>query len=147
MPDHSARFRVYYEDTDAGGIVYHANYLRWMERVRTDWLRALGVNQGQLAHSAGIQFVVSALDIRYIRPARLDDQVVVDLTVAERRRASLRLTQQVRLLAEPAAGNDEQMSAPGPLLAHASVRVAVMDRHTGRPAALPHWLLNSLERE
>jgi acyl-CoA thioester hydrolase len=128
----SIRVRVYYEDTDAGGIVYHATYLRWMERARTDWLRALGERHGELAESAGVQFVVSELAIRYRRPARLDDLLDVDLEVVELRRASLRLVQRTR----PAGG--------GETIADADVRVAVMDRRTGRPAGLPRRLLDTL---
>lgn len=128
----SIRVRVYYEDTDAGGIVYHATYLRWMERARTDWLRALGERHVELAESAGVQFVVSELAIRYRRPARLDDLLDVDLEVAELRRASLRLVQRTR----PAGG--------GETIADADVRVAVMDRRTGRPAGLPRRLLDTL---
>jgi acyl-CoA thioester hydrolase len=128
----SIRVRVYYEDTDAGGIVYHATYLRWMERARTDWLRALGERHVELADSAGVQFVVSELAIRYRRPARLDDLLDVDLEVAELRRASLRLVQRTR----PAGG--------GATISDADVRVAVMDRRTGRPAGLPRRLLDTL---
>ncbi|MFN7645380.1 MAG: tol-pal system-associated acyl-CoA thioesterase [Burkholderiales bacterium] len=128
---HSIRVRVYYEDTDAGGIVYHATYLRWMERVRSDWLRSLGERHDALA-AAGLQFVVSEVDIRFRRPARLDDLLDVDLKVIEVRRASLRLTQRTR-------GADG-----GPLLADATVRVAVMDRHSGRPAPLPKRLLDTI---
>ena len=132
----SLRVRVYYEDTDAGGIVYHATYLRWMERARTDWLRALGERHVDLAHSAGLQFVVGELSIRYRRPARLDDLLDVDLEVLEVRRASLRLAQRVRR----AAGEPDG----GALVADAEVRVAVMDRRSGRPAALPKRLLDTL---
>jgi acyl-CoA thioester hydrolase len=128
---HSIRVRVYYEDTDAGGIVYHATYLRWMERVRSDWLRSLGERHDAMA-AAGLQFVVSEVDIRFRRPARLDDLLDVDLEVIEVRRASLRLTQRTR-------GADG-----GPLLADATVRVAVMDRHSGRPAPLPKRLFDTL---
>ena len=128
----SIRVRVYYEDTDAGGIVYHATYLRWMERARTDWLRALGERHVELAESTGVQFVVSELAIRYRRPARLDDLLDVDLEVAELRRASMRLVQRTR----PAGG--------GEAIADADVRVAVMDRRTGRPAGLPRRLLDTL---
>lgn len=131
----SIRIRAYYEDTDAGGIVYHATYLRWMERARTEWLRALGERHGELADRAGVQFVVSELDIRYRRPARLDDLLDVDVAVLELRRASLRLAQRVRRA-------DEPRGAP---LTEATVRVAVMDRATGRPAALPRSLLDTLE--
>jgi acyl-CoA thioester hydrolase len=127
----SIRVRVYYEDTDAGGIVYHATYLRWMERVRSDWLRALGERHDAMA-GQGLQFVVSELDIRYRRPARLDDLLDVDLEVLEVRRASLRLAQRTR------AAED------GALLADATVRVAVMDRQTGRPAPMPGRLLDTL---
>lgn len=131
----SMRVRVYYEDTDAGGIVYHASYLRWMERARTEWLRTLGEHHGELAARAGVQFVVSEIDIRYRRPARLDDLLEVDLSVLQVRGASLRLAQAVR-----PAGHPE--SAP---LTEATVRVAVMDRITGRPAPLPRRLLDLLE--
>jgi len=133
------RVRVYYEDTDAGGIVYHATYLRWMERVRTEWLRALGASHGALAERDGLQFVVSALDIRYRRPARLDDLLDVDLEVTEVRRASLRVAQRTRL----AADSDVPATAEG-LLADAGVRIAVMDRRSGRPAPLPEWLIDRL---
>ena len=130
------RVRVYYEDTDAGGIVYHATYLRWMERARTDWLRALGERHVELAASQGVQFVVSEIAIRYRRPARLDDLLDVDLEVVELRRASLRLAQRTRRAdGEPGGGT---------LLADADVRVAVMDRRSGRPAALPRRLLETL---
>ncbi len=132
----SIRVRVYYEDTDAGGIVYHATYLRWMERARTDWLRALGERHVALAESAGVQFVVSEIAIRYRRPARLDDLLDVDLEVVEVRRASLRLVQRARR-----AHGEADAGAP---IADADVRVAVMDRRTGRPAALPRRLLDTL---
>jgi acyl-CoA thioester hydrolase len=136
------RVRVYYEDTDAGGIVYHATYLRWMERARTEWLRALGAQHAEMAVRDGVQFVVSELDIRYRRPARLDDLVDVDLEVTELRRASLRVAQRVWQAAPGDAGRtrDER----GTPLTDATVRIAVMDRHSGRPAPLPRWLLDSL---
>jgi acyl-CoA thioester hydrolase len=128
----SISVRVYYEDTDAGGIVYHASYLRFMERARTDWLRSLGARHDELAERDGLQFVVTEAALRFLKPARLDDLLAVDLSVVEARRASLRLAQ--RVLRE----------ADGSLLADAAVRIAVMDRRSGRPAALPGWLLDSL---
>lgn len=131
----SIRVRVYYEDTDAGGIVYHANYLRWMERARTEWLRSRGEHHDDRAGRSGVQYVVSELDIRYRRPARLDDLVDVDLTVIEVRRASLKLSQRVLRPESPEAV----------CLAEAMVRVAVMDRLSGRPAPLPRSLLDTLE--
>lgn len=136
-----ATVRVYYEDTDAGGIVYHASWLRFMERVRTDWLRSLGARHAELAQRDGVQFVVAGLSIRYLRPARLDDLLVVDLEVLEARRASLRLAQRAW-----AAGEDGRTPA-GPPLVDAEVHVAAMRREGGRPAPLPTWLLNLLGHE
>jgi len=132
--------RVYYEDTDAGGIVYHASWLRWMERVRTEWLRALGARHTEIAEHEHLQFVVSELSIRYRRPARLDDLLRIDLAVTERRRASLRLAQCSWLLGPDGA------PAPTPAV-EATVRVAVMNRNGGRPAPLPGWLFDKLGPE
>ncbi len=144
---YALRTRVYYEDTDAGGIVYHATYLRWMERVRSDWLRALGMAPGVFAERTGLQCVVSELAISYRRPARLDEAVLCDLSLQECRRASLRLRQQCWL--EPAETLSERAPDSPPesawLLTDATVRLAVLDRTTGRPAALPNWLLERLE--
>jgi acyl-CoA thioester hydrolase len=128
----STSVRVYYEDTDAGGIVYHANYLKFMERARTDWLRSLGARHDVLAERDGVQFVVSEMALRFLKPARLDDLLAVDLSVVKARRASLRLEQRV------------MRDTDGLLLADAAVRVAVMDRRSGKPAALPGWLLDTL---
>lgn len=136
----SIQSRVYYEDTDAGGIVYHASYLRWMERARTEWLRALGARHVDLAERDAIQFVVSSLEIRYLRPARLDDLLQIDLTVDQARKASLRLDQRVVLIEEGKAPKPNT-----PPLTQASVRVAVMNRLTGRAAPLPSWLSRLLE--
>jgi acyl-CoA thioester hydrolase len=135
------RVRVYYEDTDAGGIVYHASWLRWMERVRTEWLRAMGAHHTELAVRDGVQFVVSELAIRYRRPARLDDLLQVDLAVTEVRRASLRLAQRAWRLAP------DGRPLPEPPAVEAMVRVAVMRRDGGRPAPLPGWLFDKLGPE
>ena len=137
----SLRVRAYYEDTDAGGIVYHATYLRWMERARTEWLRALGARHADMVIRDGVQFVVSELDIRYRRPARLDDLVEVGLEVTQLGRASLRVAQRTCLVA---GGEDAGPPARGALLTDATVRIAVMDRLSGRPAPLPRWLLDTL---
>jgi acyl-CoA thioester hydrolase len=127
-PAFELRVRVYYEDTDAGGIVYHANYLRFFERARTDWLRSLGAVHTELDARHGLVFVVRDLAIDYLAPARLDDELLVDVHVLETRRASMRLAQYARL-----PGRDE------PLVACA-LRIAAIDRGTGRPAGFPRWL-------
>lgn len=127
-PAFEMRVRVYYEDTDAGGIVYHANYLRYFERARTDWLRSLGAVHSELDARHGMVFVVRDLAIDYIAPARLDDELTVDVHVLETRRASMRLAQFARL---PGSGEP---------LVSAALRIAALDRGTGRPAGFPRWL-------
>ena len=117
--------RAYWEDTDASGVVYHANYVRWFERARTEWLRAKGHDQESMRTQLGIAFTIASLEIRYLRPVRLDDALEVEVTLAETRRASLRFQQ--RLLR---AGSDE-------VLAEFSVRVGCVDVNTFRPRAVP----------
>lgn len=122
------RVRVYYEDTDAGGIVYHANYLRYFERARTDWMRSLGAVHSELDAQHGLVFVVRDLAIDYLAPARLDDELIVDVHVLEARRASMRVVQFARL-----PGREDPLTA-------AALRIAAIDRGTGRPAGFPRWL-------
>jgi acyl-CoA thioester hydrolase len=122
--------RVYWEDTDAGGVVFYANYLKFFERARTEWLRALGFAQQRMLRDDGVMFVVADTALRYLRPARLDDLLDVTVAVAEAGRASLRLHQQAwrgsELLAEgdirigcvAAAGGDSfrPCRIPAPIL-------------------------------
>jgi acyl-CoA thioester hydrolase len=131
-PVHENRLRIYYEDTDAGGIVYYANYLRFFERARSDWLRQLGAVHRELDAAQGLVFVVKEAAIEYLSPARLDDEIIVDVRILEARRASLRLAQCARHLE-----NDS-------LLVISSVRVAAIDRASGRPVAFPVWLADRL---
>jgi 4-hydroxybenzoyl-CoA thioesterase len=116
--------RVYYEDTDAGGVVYYVNYLKFMERARSEWLRALGVVQSQLAQE-NILFVVHSLDARYLAPARLDDALQVSAQVLELNRASLIFRQQVRRVADDV------------LLCEGRVTVACVRADSFRPCAIP----------
>ncbi|WP_347311109.1 tol-pal system-associated acyl-CoA thioesterase [Defluviimonas sp. SAOS-178_SWC] len=78
---HSLALRVYYEDTDLAGIVYYANYLKFIERARTEWVRSLGVDQGRLKAEEGIVFAVRRVEADYLRPARFDDELVVETRV------------------------------------------------------------------
>ena len=137
---HSIRVRVYYEDTDAGGIVYYANYLRYFERARTDWLRAMGLNHSELSRTEGLGLVVRDCAVRYLRPARLDDLLEVEVGFADPAadvgRASLRFAQ--RALLADAPGGAETVLATG------SVRVACIHQASGRPASLPGSLLARL---
>lgn len=117
--------RVYFEDTDAGGIVYHANYLRWFERARTEMVRSLGVDQKTAIASGDGAYAVTDLAIRYVRPARLGDAIVVESTVTAARAATWRVCQQAMCGAD--------------LLAQADVRIGFIDPG-GKPRAQPaHW--------
>ncbi len=129
--------RVYWEDTDAGGVVYYANYLKFLERARTEWLRAQGVSQRALAEERGIVFTVASLEISYRRPARLDDDLVVTCEPTRTGGASLLFAQRIyRRGAAPAVPEE------GELLATAQVRVACVDTRTLRPQRLPDFVVD-----
>jgi acyl-CoA thioester hydrolase len=114
--------RIYWEDTDAGGVVYHASYLRFMERGRTEYLRDRGISQSTLQQDLGVTFVVAHMDIRFRQPARLDDELVVETAAKEIGGASLALRQKVL------RGSD--------VLVEADVTCAVISRE-GRPTRIP----------
>lgn len=122
--------RVYYEDTDAGGVVYHASYLKFFERARTEWLRAVGFNQS-LLHEQNIVFVVSELSIKYVKPAKLDAELNVILNIQAVKKASLQFQQVIY---------DNQQN----LIAHAQVRVACLRADTLKPSAMPPVILKSI---
>ena len=122
--------RVYWEDTDAGGIVFYANYLKFFERARTEWLRALGIGQHALREETGGMFVVSETAVKYHRPAKLDDQLRVTATLAEGGRASLVIAQQAWL--------DET------LLCEGTIRIGWVDATAMKPARIPSSVLERL---
>jgi len=132
--------RVYWEDTDGGGIVYYANYLRFLERARSEWLRARGQSQLQLARDRGVVFTVVSLAVDYRAPARLDDELEITCEPRADGAASLRFAQ--RIYRAPAAGCAAQL-----LLLEASVRVACVDVRTMRPQRLPEFLASALAAE
>jgi len=122
--------RVYYEDTDAGGVVYYANYLRFLERARTEWLRAAGFEQPQLLRDFDVIFVVRALTIEYLRPARFND--LLSVTVHPQRIGrSLLEVEQIILREEP--------------LVHAQVKIACVQGSTFRPVSIPAPVRHRLE--
>jgi acyl-CoA thioester hydrolase len=139
------RTRVYWEDTDAGGVVYYANYLRYMERARTEWLRTLGYCQRDLATNHGVLFAVTRVRIDYRRPARLDDELSVTCDPRTVGAASVTFGQNVMRLSvaaaehEPAGAFD---AAPG-VLTEAEVRIACLDARTFRPLRMPEFLLSA----
>ena len=123
--------RVYWEDTDAGGIVFYANYLKFFERARTEWLRALGHSQQEMVDTTGCMFVVQETSVRYLRPARLDDWLVITVDVTERGMASLRIAQQ--------AWRGET------LLAEGEIRIGCVDRTTMKPHRIPGPIFEAIE--
>ncbi|QOL24370.1 tol-pal system-associated acyl-CoA thioesterase [Thalassotalea sp. LPB0316] len=123
--------RVYYEDTDAGGIVYYANYLKFCERARTEWLRALGVNQIKFLEQ-NIGFVVTKVAMNNIASARLDDLLTVTTQIKQLKRASIIFTQQI------INQNDTK-------LCEVEVNVACVDFNKNKPVAIPSFILGALE--
>jgi acyl-CoA thioester hydrolase len=124
------RLRVYWEDTDAGGVVFYANYLKFFERARTEWLRERGVGQQALKDETGAIFVVTDTQVRYKRPARLDDLLEVTVAVGESGRASFTLQQQAW--------------CDGALLAEGRIRIGCVDAATLRPRRIPDTVLQAL---
>jgi acyl-CoA thioester hydrolase len=117
------RLRVYWEDTDAGGVVFYANHLKFFERARTEWLRALGYGQQRLRTEQGLMFVVASTAVRYLRPARLDDWLEVSVEVVAAGRVSMTLAQQTR--------------REGKLLAEGEIRIGCVDAGTFAPRRIP----------
>jgi acyl-CoA thioester hydrolase len=124
--------RVYWEDTDAGGIVFYANYLKFFERARTEWLRSLGIEQRSLRESSGGIFVVGETSVRYRQPARLDDELLVTARIKESGRASLIIAQQAFL------GES--------LLCEGTNRNGWVDAVDLKPARIPPTILEALQR-
>ena len=125
--------RVYWEDTDGGAIVYYANYLRYLERARTEWLRARGYSQQVLAREPGILFTVVSLQVDYRAPARLDDLLTISCEPRADGMASLRFLQRIHRSAAD--------GTPAQLLVEANVRVACIDARTLRPRRPPDFLV------
>ncbi len=122
-PSFASRFNVYWEDTDAGGVVYYANYLKFLERGRTDWLRALGIDQQQLRAQRCLQFVVANITVDFLRPALLHDEILVTAVLERLAGATILFKQTIER-------GDEQ-------LIDATVRVACLDSGTLKPRAIP----------
>lgn len=135
--------RVYWEDTDGGGIVYYANYLRFLERARTEWLRSLGYSQQALAREPGIVFAVVSLSVEYRKPARLDDELVITCEPSPEGAVTLRFAQRIYRTQSDAAGAPRDPGEQGrrALLVEADVRVACVDAATLRPKRLPEFLV------
>jgi acyl-CoA thioester hydrolase len=124
MSEFSWKIRVYYEDTDAGGVVYHSQYLNFFERARTEWLRVRNINQSLLADKEGLIFVVRNMEVEFIKPARLDDEIIVSVSLDHMGAASMQLSQTM-------IRASDQL-----LLASANVRAACLSAEEFKPARI-----------
>ena len=131
--------RVYWEDTDAGGIVFYANYLKFMERSRTEWLRSLGIAQRTLRETTGGMFVVSETQLKYHRPARLDDELRVTAELRQIGAASLTIGQRVLSKTADPTGQPH-------VLCEGTIRIGWVDDTSFRPARMPREVAGTLER-
>lgn len=147
--------RVYYEDTDSGGVVYYANYLKYMERARSEWLRGLGFEQDELAREHDIVFAVRAARIDYLRPARFNDRLTVTAALIDEGRASVTFSQHVlRAPAECASAQgyidnhacEEMMADKENTLCTGEIRVACLSASALRPRAIPTHILAEIHR-
>ena len=127
-PPFSLPIRVYWEDTDAGGVVYHAAYVCFLERARTEWLRSLGVSQQVLRENEDVVFAVRGMQVDFLAPARLDDALEVGVRIAEVGRASVVFAQRIVRIAD------------GRVLIEATVRVACLSAAVFKPRSLPETL-------
>lgn len=115
--------RVYYEDTDAGGVVYHTNYIKFMERARTEWLRNIGVEQDELREKYAVIFAVRSVNVDYIYPAKFNDELIVSSTVTKKGKASITIEQEIT--------KAQQIICKG------VVKVATLDDTSLKPKAMP----------
>ncbi len=130
LPEFVWHARVYWEDTDGGGVVYYANYLKFMERARTEWLRSRGHAQSELAQKYGFVFAVVEVKVNYRRPARLDDEISISCLPVPEGSASIRFQQVIR--------------RGGETLVEGEVRVACVDAGSFRPRRLPPFITQDL---
>jgi acyl-CoA thioester hydrolase len=156
-PPFSHDVRVYWEDTDAGGVVFYANYLKFFERARSDWLRARGIHQQPLREQLGGGFVVADMQIRFVRPARLDDELLATCQLQSAGQASMVVAQRLLRLQDVDDAADSAHSAhsahaaraarlsAAPALCEATVRVGWVDLQRMRPGRLPAQLLEQLQ--
>ena len=127
--------RVYYEDTDVGGVVYYANYLKFMERARTEWIRALGFEQDELIRQLAVIFAVRAVHVDYLQPARFNDALTTSVMFSEMGRASMTLEQTIR------------RQGQAEVLCQGTVKIVSLDSGTFRPVAIPKPILEKLQSE
>jgi acyl-CoA thioester hydrolase len=130
MTEFNWPIRIYYEDTDAGGVVFYANYLKFFERARTEMLRQLGFEQDLLREQDGVLFVVRSVQVDYLKPARFNEKIDVSAKVTERKKTSLIFEQAITRQQD--------------LLCTAEIRIACLDACSMKPKLIPHFILHQL---
>ncbi|HWT72483.1 MAG TPA: tol-pal system-associated acyl-CoA thioesterase [Oxalicibacterium sp.] len=128
--------RVYYEDTDAGGVVFYANYLKFFERARTEWLRSAGISQQTMTQEHGVMFVVKSTAVDYHAPARLDNELMLTVSVEKMGRASVQFIQQAWR-----SGEDRERQE---LLATGHIKIGCVDTQHFRPSQIPQHVLQQI---
>ncbi|HKJ18199.1 MAG TPA: tol-pal system-associated acyl-CoA thioesterase [Xanthomonadales bacterium] len=128
------KMRVYVEDTDLGGVVYHARYLHFFERARTEWLRDCGIGQKRMREEEGLIFVVTDMNVRFIKPAMMDDELLVSASLSSVGRARFRFEQGI------------VRKSDGVQIATADVGAAILHSKNYKPARIPAWMKTELER-
>ncbi len=137
--------RIYYEDTDSGGVVYYANYLKYMERARTEWLRSLGFEQDQLINEQGVIFAVRSINVEYKKPARFNDLLQVSAELMERGGASLTFRQNIFKGNKSFESKDNQEADQ--LLCSGQIRIACLDAEKMHPCPIPEQIITEISRE
>ncbi|MGZ3159724.1 MAG: tol-pal system-associated acyl-CoA thioesterase [Burkholderiaceae bacterium] len=135
-PEFTWPIRVYYEDTDTGGVVFYANYLKFFERARTEWLRAAGIGQHALTESHGVMFIVKSTAVDYHAPAKLDDELKFTVVVEKLGRASVQFIQEAWRI----TGENKELLTTG------RIKVGCVDTIGFRPCAIPDDVLLKIER-
>ena len=142
--------RVYYEDTDSGGVVYYANYLKYMERARTEWLRSYGIEQDDLRAQQGIIFAVHSVMVNFLRSGQFNDLLYVTATVMRQRRASLTFDQQIMRSSTGMINtqmDDEVLKETMTVLCTGQVKIACLDADSMRPRHIPDYILTEISRD
>ncbi|MBE9563837.1 MAG: tol-pal system-associated acyl-CoA thioesterase [Proteobacteria bacterium] len=140
--------RVYYEDTDSGGVVYYANYLKFMERARTELLRSIGYEQDQLQQELGILFAVHNANIQYIKPARFNDELKVLTSITSLGRASIQFKQSIMLVSSSYLESSLDTDAGNAvLLSSAEIKIACLNAEKFTPQSIPASIIEKINME
>lgn len=133
---HLYPLRIYYEETDAGGMVYHAEYLGFAERARTEMMRVCGLNHLEMIEKHGLVFAVYSADLKYLSPAKLEDELVVQTSVSDLGGASITMDQKINIV------DDDELGAA---IADIKIKLVIVDE-SGRPQRLPNHIKTALKR-